>query len=534
MTAVVSRARCGRYEIVAQRQGSLAVADDGSVELQAEQSYLVILDEGAEPAVLKGAFSVPVGGREGRLRFGNFIGRSELGGRRLNVLSERLDADATDSMLDEVSAWFSSLPFAAAGPVGGSYSSARRQSPRVLYHTFALLRDAFRSLGPHDLREALERVLASPYESLQLDDPRLVPIGTASRIDSATLDSIVASPALLRRVAPSSRLAGTAAARRLGGVLPERVSVRPFLHSTENAENRFVAGFVEMALDALTRFERAAAQQKSPPGEANAREAREIADFLSRCRRHPVLAELEPLHEVPLRSAALRSRPGYRDLLRLHYDLLGRLQVAKPHDAQRLLETRNAADIYEHWCYVRVLDALGRLLGPPAARGRFEASTHQAELRWGYRVSWPQVEAIYNATFSRSGPRGYRRRYDSYSLSLRPDIVLRSASGRLDLLDAKLKRRFAGAYEGEEGGEGDVTFKPQDLHKMHAYRDALSADSVWVLYPGDDLQGARFPAPQAASAPTGFRGVGAIALRPGAPHDGGLEALLAELIAAGG
>jgi hypothetical protein len=466
------------------------------------------------------------------MRFGNFIGRTELGGRRLNVLSERLDPGATESMLDEVSAWFSSLPFASAGPVGGAYSFGRRKSPRVLYHTFALLRDASRGLGPHDLREALERVLASPYEYLRSDDPRLVPVGAASRIDSGTLDSIVASPALLRRVAPGSRLAGTAAARRLGGVLPERVSVRPFLHSTDNVENRFVAGFADMMLDALRRFERVAVEQRAPAAEANAREAREIADFLSRCRRHRVLAELEPLHEVPLRSAALRSRPGYRDLLRLYYDLLGRLQIAKPHDVQRLLETRNAAEIYEHWCYVQVVNALERLLGPPTARGRFEASAHQAELKWGYRVKWPQVEAIYNATFPRSGPGGHRPRYDSYSLSLRPDIVLRSASGRLDLLDAKLKRRFTGAFDDDDGGDNDVTFKPEDLHKMHAYRDALSADSVWVLYPGSALDGDRFPAPQTASAlaPPGFRGVGAIALRPGAPHDGGLQALLAELI----
>ncbi|HEU5104778.1 MAG TPA: DUF2357 domain-containing protein [Solirubrobacterales bacterium] len=525
MTEVVARARCGRYEIVAQREGSLAVAADGAIELRAERTYLVILDEGADPAVLEGALSIPVGGREGRLRFVNFIGRAELGGRRLDVRSDRLDAGAVEAMLDEVSAWFSSLPFTSAGPVSGAYSSARRQSPRVLYHTFALLRDAFRGLGPHDLCEAFERILARPHESLRPGAPRLVPLGAASHIDSETLDSIVASPGLLRRVQPGSRLAGTAAARRLGGVLPEPVTTRPFLHSTDNPENRFVAGFADTMVDALVRFDRLARRTKTPAAATNAAEAREIADFLSRCRRHRVLADLEPLHEIPLRSAALRSRPGYRDLLRLYYELLGRLQVDDPHDAQRLLEVRNAADIYEHWCYVRVVDALERRLGPPTARDRFEASDYQAELRWGYRFSWPGVEALYNATFSRPA---------SYSLSMRPDIVLRSAGGRLDLFDAKLKRRFAGAHEPSAEGDGDVTFKPEDLHKMHAYRDALGADSVWVLYPGNSAKGDRFAAPQPpGTADQGFRGVGAIALRPGAPEDGGLDELLVELIGNG-
>lgn len=530
MTEVVPRARCGRCEIVAQREGSLAVAADGSIELWAERAYLVIPDAGTEPPVLRGALSFPLGGREGQLRFGNFIGRAELGGRQLNVLSERLGEGASEGMLDEVSAWFSSLPFASAGPVAGAYSSARRQGPHVKYHTFALLRDSFRGIGPHDLREALERVLASPHESLRADAPRLVPIGSASRIDADTLDSIVTSPALLGRVASDSPLASTAVARRLGGVLPERVSVRPYLHSTDNAENRFVAGLVDTMLDALTRFERLAAAQRTPAGEVNVRETREIARFLARCRRHRVLAELEPLHEVPLRSVALRSRPGYRDFLRLYYDLLGRLQVAEPNEAQRLLETRDSAEIYEHWCYVQVVGALERLLGPPVTQGRFEASDHQANLRRGYRTGWPRVEAIYNESFSRSGPDGYRPGRDSYSLRMRPDIVLRSASGRLDLFDAKLKRRFAGVHEGDERGDGEAVFKPEDLHKMHAYRDALSADSVWVLYPGDNLAGDRFPAPRPASSASGFQGVGAIALKPGAAQDGGLEALLAELI----
>jgi len=117
---------------------------------------------------------------------------------------------------------------------------------------------------------------------------------------------------------------------------------------------------------------------------------------------------------------------------------------------------------------------------------------------------------------------------------VRPDIVLRSPGGRLDLFDAKLKRRFAAAHEVSSEGDGEVTFKPEDLHKMHAYRDALGADSVWVLYPGGRTEGDRFAAPQPpAAAVPGFRGVGAIALRPGAPEDGGLDELLAELLGSG-
>ena len=113
-------------------------------------------------------------------------------------------------------------------------------------------------------------------------------------------------------------------------------------------------------------------------------------------------------------------------------------------------------------------------------------------------------------------------------MRLRPDITVRGADGRLHLFDAKLKvdfRRAVDAEDFDDAGESSDTFKREDLYKMHAYRDALGADSVWVLYPGSDraaseysdaLGGWRDPA-------RGFQGVGAIALRPGADHDGGLR-----------
>lgn len=535
MSPEADSVRCGPYEVIAQRPGSLTVADDGTVRLYAEHSYLVRLAADAERDVLGGALSVPRGGREGQLRFGNFVGRTELGGRRLDVRSNRLSDTAAERMLDQVSGWFASLPFAASGPVGAAYSTEREQTPRVLYHSFALLRDAFRRLGPHDLRGATERILAQPHETLASSEPRLVPVGAASRVDAETIISIPRAPELLRRVQAGSALAATPTVRQLRGMLPEFVRVRPFRHTTDNPENRFVAGAVDAMIGLLRQFERLARAQSSPGKVANAREAAEIADFLRRCRRHRVLDEVRPLTEIPLHSVTLRSRPGYRELLALYGELQARAHASAPHDAERLLESRDAAAIFELWCYVKVLEALESRLGPPLSRDRVEVGDFQAELRWGYAVSWPEVTAYYNATFARAGARGHSPSFSSYSLSLRPDIALRSRDGRLNVLDAKLKRRFHRAVDAENSDpravDGD-TFKPEDLHKMHAYRDALSADSAWILYPGSRPTPDRYPAPSVEddADPGRHAGVGAIALRPGADHDGGLARVLAELV----
>jgi hypothetical protein len=527
----VDSARCGAYELVAQRPQSLSVRPDNTVELIAEDPYLVKIMEEGDARVLGGALSVPDGGSEGILRFGNFIGAAELGGRALQVRSRRLNTDAAAAMLDEVCAWLSSLPFGIETPVSAPYTRERQAGPEVLFHVFAVLRDAMNGVGPHSLAEALERILARPHESLRADLPWLVPLGGADRLDPATLNAIPARPELLEPVPAGSSLAQTPLARRLGGRLPRAIEVRPLLPSTDTPENRFVCGVLVTMTDLLRRFERIVRAESRPSAATNAREAREIADYLQRCRRHRALANLRPLQEMPPHSTVLRSRPGYRELLGLHSDLLGR-SLAEPHDAQRLLESRDAAAVYEYWCYIRVVGALESLLGPPLSRDRFEATPLRSELRWGYRVSWPEVTALYNASFSKPAAGDPRPGLDSYSLRLRPDIVVRGPDSRLNLFDAKLKRRFAQALDpgqGSGGGAGSKeTFAPEDLHKMHAYRDALGADGVWVLYPGSASQPEAFAAPGAAAA--GFQGVGAVSLAPGAPHDGGLQELLRRLL----
>lgn len=532
MSDLVETVRCGSYELVAQRSGSLTVRADETVELFAEDPYLVRLREDADRCALRGALSVPAKGSEGVLRFGNFIGAAELGSRPLLVRSRRLEPGAVDQMLDQVCSWLSSLPFGVETPAHIAYARNREPGPEVLYHDFAFLRDAMKGLGPHSLTEALERILSRPYESLRADVPRRVPIGAASRIEAETLNSIPTTPELLERISPGSALAQTPLAERLSGRLPVAIKVRPFLHSTDNPENRFVRGVVDVMVDLLQRFERRVRIESRPSAALNAREARGIADYLRRCRRHRVLDHLRPLHQMPQHSTVLRSRPGYRELLRLHADLLGRSR-AEPHDAQPLLESRDAATIYEYWCYIQIVNTLEALLGPPLSRDRFKASPLQAELNWGYRVHWGDVEVLYNSSFSRPSSGEPRPGLDSYSLRLRPDIALRGPDNRLNLFDAKLKRRFVQALDGNDASAGESeSFKPEDLHKMHAYRDALGAESVWVLYPGNNPERQEFPAPHEAgeAGPVGFQGVGAISLKPGAGHTGKLRELLSDLV----
>jgi predicted component of viral defense system (DUF524 family) len=535
MKTPVETAFCGPYELVAQRAGSLNELDNGALGLEAESRYLVRLHPGADSNALAGSLTVPSGGSEGILQFGNFVGTALLGGRVLNVRSNRLSADAVQGMLDDVADQLASLPFGAATPTAAPYTRARALAPDALYHAYAFLRDTMRARGRHDLPGALERILARPHESLTADAPRLVPLGHVMRIDAATLDAIQSAPDLLARVAPTSPLAAHPLARHLDGRMPELVRVVPLAHDTDTPENRFVVAALDAMTDVARRVEKLARASARPSAAINAGEAADMADTLQRWRRHRALDQLQPSHALPLHSTVLRGRAGYRELVAAYLELLARTRLAEPHDVQPLLETRDAALIYEYWCYFKVVAAVSAILSRVPNLTRFAATELGTHVPYGYLADWGAVQAIYNLSYapSNSEPRHGR---DSYSVRLRPDITLRSDSGQLNLFDAKLKLELGAAFSApdvEDVDNAPDTFKREDLHKMHAYRDAIDADSVWILYPGTDPTPKRYEDPWSVvdDGPV-FRGVGAIALRPDAHNDGGLAEIVHDMLGA--
>ena len=150
-----------------------------------------------------------------------------------------------------------------------------------------------------------------------------------------------------------------------------------------------------------------------------------------------------------------------------------------------------------------------------------------ARLPWDLCVAWGDVELFYNLRFSRS-----RSRRRSYSLALRPDVVLRVPSGPnagLHLFDAKFRLDRIEKMAGEEDDVDDDDereeqlgkFKHADVYKMHTYRDALpEARSVWVMYPGSEF--GMFEAGEAGRLVRDVRelgevvdGVGGVPARPG-------------------
>lgn len=156
------------------------------------------------------------------------------------------------------------------------------------------------------------------------------------------------------------------------------------------------------------------------------------------------------------------------------------------------------------------------------------------ESRWCSRMGWSSTTT--------GASRGLRSnpKWRSYSVTLRPGIVLKVGE-TLHLFDARFRidrwavEDFEGDAAAAETAENDdragrasaIWWKNADIHKMHAYRDALGRDgahvaTVRVLYPG--TQEVFYP-----SQPSGGEGVGAIPLQPMGDR-ASLAAILASLL----
>jgi predicted component of viral defense system (DUF524 family) len=97
--------------------------------------------------------------------------------------------------------------------------------------------------------------------------------------------------------------------------------------------------------------------------------------------------------------------------------------------------------------------------------------------------------------------------------------IERAGVTELHVFDAKLKVEGFASIDADTDDDAEaspLTFKKDDVAKMHAYRDALSSvRSARVLYPGNVVR--EFPALEPDALATDV--VGAIPLSPGAPAD---------------
>ena len=500
------------------RTGPAAPSPGGVLRLQAERRWLV---EGASAEVdavfaRLGAVATRLTPTMLELSFGNSVGWYDAGPLGdLEVVSGKWDDRDFGAMLEQLTGIAASLPYSAGTPSALPFERTEITSDDVLYHAFAYLRRLVGSPADPSLELVgpLRSILARPHRRATRH-ARVVPIGLARRVDPAALLGVAAGRWPMRR---TDRVA---IARFMGGLVPEEIEESVLAQDVDTPENRFVRAFLDVCTQVVDRV-RHLARREARLGARTLAACDCIEAALRPIANHPLWTEVGRMSHFPGASTVLQRRHDYRAVF-THYNRL-RLGARVPldrDDAEQLLETKNIAALYEVWTCFAFIDAARPALGEPVEVRRPAVSDIEATVAWKLHARWADGTTLhYNPTFSRGAPSDGLR---SYSGLLRPDLMLTVPSGPnagRHVFDAKFKLEAFEPTSAEGEPSSGTKFKREDLHKMHAYRDALEGvRSAWVLYPGTRFR--FFPvvgdvAKRVKGLPESIQGVGGVPLSPG-------------------
>lgn len=390
-----------------------------------------------------------------------------------------------------------------------------RSDPRQLQVQAELLRAV---LDDREFAGAVRRIVDFPHEGLgfsELDRAADLPSRWAP---SAVQRLLTGQPR--RSLPPTHPLR---AGPKLVSIA-ERVRVVHRVRDLDTPENRFV----KFALNEFGAFlcHASLVFERSQGWDVPARTTRRLALIIEGWLRSPFFRDVGRLRFVPLGSAVLQRKSGYREILGAWLRYRTGAQISwESGEALFGAGQRDVASLYEYWLFFELLDwfcntcrsgerpALeemvdgldgdsaslrirrGEELGP--FFGVFEGRGRALSARFSYNRRF-----AFAATREESGS-WTRALHPDYTLTFWPAELTEQDAERLELLvhlhlDAKYRVEDVGAIFGAEGSddvdsEVDGNYKRQDLLKMHSYRDAIRrSQGAFVLYPGHSIGATRF------------------------------------------
>lgn len=386
-----------------------------------------------------------------------------------------------------------------------------------------------RLMSSDELPAAIETVLASPLETLITVD------SVSNRLGSGYPD-----PAFLSAHLNMMALRQGGALRGMfRGHTPRRVPQREKKQTFDNAENRYVKGFLQALAELLVVLREACNLDEHWIA---ARDVERWQDTVYEWLDNSIWMDVGEISSIPENSQRLQKSGGYRDILRADTELRDALEFpweesVQPPDAQ-LGDVKPISALYEYWCYFTMRDILKELYGPDITNGENMMSQSAGKLSMRlspasegngaiYQSNLAQGTAVhlfYNRRFRPQPEEPWGQWSGSYSVSFDPDIsVAVRVSGVTHWLNFDAKYRlerfhWTDAAQESVSESSRPTYQQDDMNKMHCYRDAiLGTRGAYVLYPGQSAE-AHAPFLRTADMPRrgfSFPSVGAFTLRPG-------------------
>lgn len=363
-------------------------------------------------------------------------------------------------MVADVTAQMLTLPFHMAGAT--AHAVARTNSPAGPFFALQFLRRCGKAVV-----SALNVVGREPFRILHVDE-ELRPAGQARRLGTGALRWGLTHPA--DWIEPANRSLAWIGGQYLPGRLPQVRGMETF----DTPENRFVKHFLQILMRAADEAIRYMDALRLNDPEIT-QGLRTVRDGLRVTAGWPWLQDVGVMTYLPAASQVLQRKDGYRELMQLYPEFL---LASSPFGSSldKAIAARNVADLYEYWCFLRLVNELGAVLGPPT----LNLDTDEAGgLKHGLQVTFEGAahRLVYN--------QGFRGGRASYSLGLQPDYTLLGPNDQPQVaFDAKFR---LDAPMPDLDDPRHVSLSPQatDLYKMHTYRDALGLRAAVALYPGD-------------------------------------------------
>ena len=458
--------------------------------------------------------------KQGRLRPAQAVGRLRIqvsdratrlaGTTDIDVLAVKLDHETEyRQMLTDISS------FAAEAVLQGFAPSSLDLTPSELPHELLYLRFAMIAAYLQDpvFEAAVARVTSQPHRTW-VSELEIRPVGSPFPAGSAFRRAVCAPG---RRVPWSG---GPATLASLPAALTrDRTEAR-----VDNSANQFIKFALErwraVALELFDVLSRVSQKLESGPLRRGQQVAADVGAQLDEYLAHPLFREVSSLQRMPTSDQALLKRAGYREVFRTFAMTESgptvRIDLGDDTDVFAASQ-RNIATLYEFWCFLAVVNSLGRVCGEDRTARAFTVaddgtsmimrSGRASKLSWSVRRGGRplRVEVFFNRTFAR---RDDRR--GSWSEAMRPDCSVRirpegSTPSRVSAQELEVWLHFDAKYRvdnllaqltsapdsdellGESTTSGGA--KRDDLLKMHAYRDAISRTAgAYVLYPGSEIK----------------------------------------------
>lgn len=281
------------------------------------------------------------------------------------------------------------------------------------------------------------------------------------------------------------------------GYTPWTVPERKLVRTTDTTDNRFIKYSLQKLSWRLVELSSRLPKNYSSSRSTLQKWVEELDYLLS----HPFWSDIG-VSEVMPNTMVMVNRKGYREFLMSMLTFGLSIKLEQEESMLRVGgEIKPVFHLYEIWCYLQIHQVLSALTG---SRGNPELSfankdnnfmkdlisKNDRPIHFVYSLDGVDINILlyYNKDFHRVSDAGSRWE-DSYSGVFNPDISISMELGGVKHwlhFDSKYRLDFS-RLKSELNGEAAASFKRDDIHKMHTYRDALMGTrGSYILYPGSE------------------------------------------------